>query len=364
MRKIAIATPVDMNNFGNRLQNYAVSEICKKIGFEPLTIEFPKMYHGISINTIIRVMAPFCNIPGLRKIRAVNKVKKLVKGYRFTHKYIPCIECVTETKIKNVIDDCDYYGIGGDQIWSEFWAKKIWFCGFSGKNPDTKICFAPSFGKEHFSDTEKQSLYPQIKEIAFPAVREVTGQVLFKEITGKDCIHIIDPVLMLKKDEWLKIAGKIHIPAEKYILSYFLGKDPKQCAAVNKIATMNGLKVIDVLDPSDKMYYGIGPEELITLINNAQYVFTDSYHGTLMCLILETTFIICQRMNNGQTSDMNTRIEGIVQDFDLSSRLFSNINNQNIDMTTEEFKRKHIIIEAYSDTAWQYYMQLVQNEEK
>lgn len=361
MSKIAIATPVDMNNLGNRLQNFAVCEICKKIGLEPVTIDFPKMYCGISINTIIRLMSPICNIPGLCKIDVINKVKKLVKGYLFTQKYLPCIECVSEKQIKEVIDSCDYYGIGGDQIWSAFWAKKIWFCGFANKNPDKKICFAPSFGKACFSDSEKQILYPQINEISFPAVREITGQTLFKEITGRECIHIIDPVLMLNMGEWLKISGNIRIPSQKYVLSYFLGKNLEQQAVVNRIAQEIGLKIINVLDPSDKMYYGIGPDDLIALISKAQYVFTDSYHGILMSLILESPFVICQRMDNGQASDMNTRIECIVRIFDLSSRLFNNINDRNIDMAKDEFLRRKLLIKSYSDEAWKYYKKFVSN---
>ena len=357
--KISIATPVDLNNFGNRLQNYAVHKICNKIGLEAITIDFPKTYCGIKINSILRIIRPLYLIPDIRKISIINKMKKLLSGYQFTKKYISSFESNNPDKIQSMIDECDFFGIGGDQIWSEYWASKLWYCSYKGKDPAKKICFAPSFGSANLSEQEKNSIKKCLSEIEFPAVREFSGIEIYKDLTGKNARLIIDPVLMLTKDEWLEIADKNIIPKHKYVVLYILGADPIQKEKAQKVANQNGLEVIDVLNIYDEQYYGIGPDQFISLIHNAEIVFTDSYHTVLMSLIMETPFVICQRMAYGDDPDMNTRIDTIVRLFNLDKNLFGNIDFsdiRNIIVQNDKYSKR---IWPMINNAWEYYKNFV-----
>lgn len=353
--KISVATPIDMNNFGNRLQNYAVSVICRRMGMSSITIDCPKTYHGIKINTIIRLFRPLVRVPGITHIKLMNKLKKLVCGYEFTRKYIPCFESTNRERILEEIDKCQLFGIGGDQIWSDYWVRQIWYCGYENQDCEKKICFAPSFGKAHFSPEEKNVVNKVISNIAYPAVREISGIELFREMTGETAIQIVDPVLMIGKEEWLKIASSKITPKEKYVLLYFLGNDERQKKQAKKIAERNNWKLIDILDANDHKYYSIGPTEFIDLINNAQLVFTDSYHGILMSMILETPFIICQRIMNNQVSDMNTRIDTLIKLFDIDKALYENVDFSDL-KSVYSMKEKYLpLVESNVQKAWEYY---------
>lgn len=353
--RVSVATPIDMNNFGNRLQNYAVNEICRKMEMQSITIDYPKMYYGVKINTVIRLFRPIVKIPGITHIKLMNKLKKLVCGYEFTRKYIPCFESTNRKKILKKIDTCQLFGIGGDQIWSDYWARQIWYCGYENQSCEKKICFAPSFGKERFSSEEKCEIKKVVLKIAHPAVREISGVELFRELTGNTAIQIVDPVLMISKEEWLKITSAKVTPKEKYILLYFLGNDEQQKEQARKIAEKNNWKLINVLDINDSKHYGIGPAEFIDLINNAQIVFTDSYHGILMSMIMDTPFVICQRKMNNQVSDMNTRIDTLIKLFNIDKALYENVNFSDLSNIYSMKEKYSSLIEKRVERAWEYY---------
>lgn len=351
-KKIVIATPVDMNNYGNRLQNYAVHRICEKLGFYPITLTPQEKIAGFLPKHILFKLAyPLRNNKLLNRNDKLVKLKKMLYGWEFTKKYIYTIIPKNKKELKNEINKAEFAGIGGDQIWSPYWAKKVYFCGFDSLDSKKKICFAPSFGKSNFSSEELLDLKNKIKSIDKIAVREFSGVDLIHKMVNKDAKVIIDPVLMLSKDEWKKLIPKNSKNNTKYIFSYFLGEDKHQKNFVLNLSKEKKFQIIDILDVKSPEVFSSSPEKFIYYIYNAELVCTDSYHGILLSLIFERPFIIFQRNSNG--SDMSTRIETIVNMFNLEDRLFENINKNDIfSFNIEGFHEK---LHNLQEKAWEYY---------
>lgn len=352
-KKIVIATPVDMNNYGNRLQNYAVHRICEKLGFYPVTLAPQEKIAGFFPKYMLFKLAyPLRNNKLFNKSRKMAKFRKMLFGWEFTQNYINTIIPKNEKLLKNEINKAVLAGIGGDQIWSPYWAERVYFCGFSNLKSNKKICFAPSFGKANLSEDEMLVLKNKLTDIDNIAVREYSGIDIIKNITGKNARLIIDPVLMLSQEEWKKLFSENKVIEKKYIFSYFLGSDSSQKEYVEKLAKDKRLELIDILDVNTPEVFCSSPEKFVEYIANAELVCTDSYHGLLLSLLFERPFIIFQRgaKNN---SDMSTRIETIVNMFNLKDRLYENLKKDEIfNSSVEMFHEK---INKVQSEAWEYY---------
>lgn len=133
--------------------------------------------------------------------------------------------------------------------------------------------------------------------------------------------------MMLSKDEWLKVAKMPSWKSDKkYILTYFLGnKDEETEIRINKIAIENDLEIINLMDISSKKVYCVDPSEFIALINNAELMCTDSFHGIVFSLIMKTNFMLFNRKD--KEISMNSRLETLLSKFDMQSRLDKNITD-------------------------------------
>lgn len=140
-KKICIATPVDYGNFGNRLQNYAVHMICKKMGMEPVTlaVEYSFVCGKIPKHRILELIHTF-HIGNL--ISKANRLKSINKSYAswlFTKETIKTVYVENQDELNRMLTQSAYFGIGGDQIFAPYWNEIVWFSMFPECDPNSKI---------------------------------------------------------------------------------------------------------------------------------------------------------------------------------------------------------------------------------
>lgn len=335
MKKIGIVTIIDYSNYGNRLQNYATQEVLKSLGFNVITIvNAPKPANVLSkikrmpINVIIS--------------KAINKAKNFKKNIvhrqriaalkKFTDAYIfETDTCITEKYIpNNFSDEFDYFVTGSDQVWNPTfrYGSPIDFLTFAPKHK--RIAYAPSFGVSKIPSDYVKRYKEWLSEIPYLSVREHAGAKIIKELTGREAVVLIDPTLMLPKERWLSIAKPAkNKPKKEYMLTYFLGGIPNEYKRkIYGIAKKNNLQVINLADINDRQTYIVGPSEFIDFINSASLFCTDSFHGVVFSILLETPFIVFDRVGNFPS--MNSRIETILSTFKLESRHQRNIDDASI----------------------------------
>lgn len=309
MKKIGIITIYDENNYGNRLQNYAVQETLKTLNFEVETIKNTNLVNGENYLE--------------RHIRKADKNRR-EKFLKFNEEYMNNTEevIIHEKVEKDFHEKYDYFIIGSDQIWNYNFTERFSEFAFATFAPKHKrIALSASFGISEIPK-EDHMAYKGLEEMKAISVREFAGATLVKEITGRDdAVVVLDPTMMLTAEKWSTIIKRPEqLKSDKYILKYFLGNcsDDKQ-AEIERFAKENDCDIIDILDKES--FYATGPSEFLYLIKNSTLVLTDSFHACIFSILFEKPFLIFDR-DQANIQNMNSRIETLLTHFKLEGRNF------------------------------------------
>lgn len=346
-----IVTINDPVNYGNRLQNYALSTLISKYG-KADTIKCE-----LSISNKIRwLLCPLRNIyrhikNTVRDVKTGNYLIVRRKQYNFT------------SFTKHFVDDSSYIlaasvglrpqkpvdGIilGSDQVWNYQWVSKgdlaLRLGSFTPDNVPV-ISYAASIGVFEVSDDAKpvfQKYLPRLKAIS---VREDRAAELVKEMTGLDAKVVLDPTLMLQAGEWLKIARGFVPEGDRYVLTYFLGKpSDEQEITIQKYAKTHGCRIRRMLDLRDPETYVAGPQDFVELFSKAQYVFADSYHACCFSILFHRQFTVFNRAGMSGKRNMNSRMETLFRLFELDfvmmdDGLAPKIDYENVDRLLEQHR--------------------------
>lgn len=228
----------------------------------------------------------------------------------------------------------DFFVTGSDQVWNPNFRKgsPIDFLTFAPS--ENRIAYAPSFGISEVPQEYVENYRLWLSEMAHLSVREEDGARIIKDLTGRVAPVLIDPTIMLTKEKWLSIS---EVPSNKsmkpYLLTYFLGEVSKgRTKMLKDIAKKNDLEIINLAQIKDKVAYLSGPSEFIDYIKSASIFCTDSFHGAVFSILLDTPFMVFKR--EGKSPSMNSRIDTLLKTFKLESRLAEKVktNDQIFDV--------------------------------
>lgn len=344
MREIAIVTLNGYSNYGNRLQNYAVQEVLKSLGFyaETLLVNNKKNKQktnntsfvdrvrnakGKPINKFLQQIE--INLWSRLRKNEINMCKLARKEIfkEFTKKYI------VETKFvifdnnipEDLVKQYDYFVVGSDQVWNPAYisGSSIYFLTFAPRAK--RISFSPSFGVSKIEPEYSEKYKEWISGINKLSVREDDGAKIIKGLTGRDAPVLVDPTFLITKEKWLSIAREANNkPKGDYLLTYFLGGlSDNYESEIKTIAKAKKLEVINLNKIREKITYRTGPSEFIDYINSCSLFCTDSFHGTVFSILMEKPFVVYER--RGSDLSMFSRVNTLLDKFDLNSRKADNI---------------------------------------
>ena len=344
MKKIGIITITDYVNYGNRLQNYASQEVLKSLGFDVETIvNVPKVeIEGGVEFTITRIKNALKLSPIVLIDKAIMKAKDKLshgkytacqkakdKSFRvFTKQYINETDfVVSENNIpKDLGEQYDYFAVGSDQIWNPTLRKGSAFDFIQFASQNKRIAFSPSFGVSSIPEKYTDIYKKWISEMAFLSVREQAGADIIKKLTGRESEVLIDPTLMLTKEQWLQIAHPAEKkPKGKYLLTYFIGVvSAKRKKWLKDFATKHQLEIVQMASLEDVERYDANPGEFIDYIGSAEIVCTDSFHAVIFSTLMQTPFVVFDR--EGRSAPMSSRIDTLLSKLKFEDRKFSSIS--------------------------------------
>lgn len=360
-KKIAILSLYDINNYGNRLQNYAVQEILRKYNFDTISIANQqdlnfknklKKYIKIILMPILTIIIPKFKLNRIRKKNFLkfNENINISKKELYTNKFNP-----------NLLINFDFYVVGSDQVWNSIYnypknkIKSLYLLDFFDDN-NKKISFSASFGIDKIPSCSEEQIEKYISKFKALSVREESGKKIIEKLTGrKDVIVLLDPTMLLEISEWDKVSNKpnqineLCQNGEKYILNYFLGNlNSERKREIERIANKNNCKIINILDKNDP-YYTCGPSEFIWLEKNAFLICTDSFHSSVFAILYKRPFVVFNR-DDGQNGKniMNSRLETLLSKFKLEDRYYNGkipekllkCNYSYVDQILEEERKK------------------------
>jgi len=348
--KIAIVTITNSSlNYGNRLQNLALKYILEENGFEVETLLNTKGCIIYKIQYYFKQMIKFMIGRGCRQWLRQLEFKK------FEKQYLNYTKPIKHNHLDKLVSKYDYFVVGSDQVWNFRFpcneiCKKYLLLDFVDKN--RKIAFAASFGTDCIQDEDKEIFIQNLNNYKAISVREDTGANIIEGLIHKKVPVLVDPTMLLTKEEWKKVAVKPRVLPENYIVTYFLGEvDEEQKKYIKNLSDTTKMEVVDLVDEwniygTKLEYYKVRPDEFVYIITNAKLVLTDSFHGTVFSIISEIPMVVFER---NKIFNISSRIDTLLKKFDLENRRYPVNNIWNIN-----FNKKRVILKKEREKAIQY----------
>ena len=331
--KIGQLTFHGAHNYGSVLQAYALSKEIQLLGHET---EFINL-RPESQKAMYRVIRK--SDKGIHKLFRYLIYSALKKRYnhfeRFINDVLPISkkEYVSTEELMKERFDYDAYICGGDQIWNPVCPdfEEAYYLQFLDENNiSKKISYSPSLGKTEFNEDVLKRIEKWVQKFDAISVREPRGVEIIQGLTNKIVHTVCDPVLLLDKKEWEKLAVK---PKYKnpYILVYFLENNHGSRELTEYLRETTGYDVVtfneyirDFIKPYHKAY-SASPEEFVGLFMNASLVYTNSFHGTIFSTIFEKPFISAIAIDQGNAINNNdSRKIDYLKKIGLENRLYTN----------------------------------------
>lgn len=303
--KIGIFTFHRAINYGAFLQAFALKTYLTSLGNQVEIIDYwpeghaevyrllPTSWKNRNILGKIKILFSFL-IRYTRAKKRKDKMQNLVEKY-FGLKTIPVYS--TSDSLSNLSFDCFFYG--SDQVW---WKSTIpTYKGFDsvywGENVSdsiNKVAYAPSMGVLNLTEQDKNKIKKWLGNFSAISVREVELYNILHTLTEKNISVVLDPVFLLSREEWNRYC--LPIRHQKYILYYNLIPTKESESLVNKLSKKFNCKVIEVTGvvypfKMGKHYWQtVDAIEFISLIRDAYFVVTSSFHGTAFSILFRKQF--------------------------------------------------------------------------
>jgi hypothetical protein len=383
MKKVGLVTYCE-GNFGSVLQCYATQSLLRE--------------RGIACELLRRRETDFAGSLGMKLGYRIDRIRKYVrypqhrptfdgmvallsngsaprmnessaaKTAQFVREHIVSRDVSYKT-IQKAAKSSEYTAFfsGSDQIWSGTWFVRNpwWFLRFA---PTSKrVAWCPSFGGETVAEYNRADYKKYISQYAYLSSREASGATIIKELTGREAEALSDPVVIFTREQWSNMCGERSGKwgAEPYILLFFLDRPSETAMAMmRRLQAKTGHRVV-VFAYEHEMLGDIpvesgDPLDFVSIIEQAAFVLTDSFHACMFSTILGTPFYIFNR--NSSASVQSERVRSHVTAYGLEDRYVT----AERDVTEEDFRMDethihHVLHEkrerifAYLDTVMKGY---------
>ena len=381
MKQIGVVANHKTINFGTMLQAYATQCALEKLGFKVETINI----NGIAKDIRSRKISFFLKeltkkelldskLPTVKKAlqRKMNRTfaaqlrQREEVFRRFRENKFPMSEiCTNRDALTKLAKKYDTVLVGSDQIWlPSNIAADVFTLNFV---PDevNKVAYASSFGVSKLPPGQHDIANHFLNRINHVSVREISGQQLVRDIAKRDVPVVCDPTILFDKEQWCAMIPDKKLQQEPYIFSYFLGNNPEQRRFVSQIRERTGLKVIAPLHlddyiESDNSFpdyttFDMGPEEFLNYIRHAQYVFTDSFHGTVLSVLHSKNVFTFNRFKPGAAQSTNTRIDSLYSILGIPERhITTDVSIDAILQMSPNFSEALGRIDSFRKDSWKY----------
>lgn len=335
--KVGIACGCRKLNYGSLLQSYALCSAIKKLDYD---CEFVWMkgnlfkHYNIRPGKIAGVFMNAIKHPSIapKVFKSVRRVSSKKSSYaisekcrflfeRFVEKYLP-VRMYSWHDLKKAERKYRKFVCGSDQIWNsyEYYLDPMYFLRFTKQSK--RIAYAPSFGVNSVSYYNRNRLKKYLSEMGCISVREESGRDICRELLHKEVPIVLDPTFLLSAEEW-KAALGLRSREEKYCLAYFLNSPSERARElIWQIRETIAIKAVPIAYDCflENEYTDAGPEEFLELLMNAQYVITDSFHGTILSINFKKQFLCFERQYASQSNGQSSRITDILGRLGLLGR--------------------------------------------
>lgn len=315
----------NFTNYGSALQSWALSQTIKKLGYSPVLIDYCPDIH--LDKNILNPLEKMWDQDELSRKNCELTLPAIKENYFkfenfFTNRFNRTSVKYTSKNFDKSTEIIDGYVCGSDTI----------FCidesngfddGFFANYDCMKynsVAYSASFGDTKITEKQYEELNVKLNNFKAIGLRE-TKMIDYVSTHAKCPVHrTIDPTLLLNTEEYRIITEK-RIIDEKYLLLYTRRFNPNMQKYAEDIAKKNGWKIVEIslralnAEKGHIMQYQAGVEEFLSLVKNAEYVVTNSFHGLIFSVQFRKQFAIFSRETG------NCKIQEVLELFGLEDNL-------------------------------------------
>lgn len=341
--KVGIITQPLRNNYGGLLQNYALQQVLKKMGHEAITLDQrdTPISHIRFIASILKTFIFKMVGRGNDRAYPIDIINKKEIAYTrtntryFVDTYITNTPAMYKTAefrsfcIKNKIDALI---AGSDQVWRPCYNENIYRSFFDfAKGLDIKrYAYAASFGVDcwEFTEEQTQKCKELIKLFDTISVREESGIDLCKTYFNRKAEHVLDPTMLLEKEDYEALVYKENEPMSSgNLFTYILDESEEKSNIIEKIAESLNLDPFKVMPKhrvnkqtikqiDDCVYPPV--TRWLRAFMDAEMVVVDSFHGCVFSIIFNKPFWVIGNKERGLA-----RFESLLSLYGLQERLIN-----------------------------------------
>ncbi|GAA1058076.1 hypothetical protein GCM10017608_04790 [Agromyces luteolus] len=312
-RLVGIVTINDDTNYGNRLQNFALHEIVRSLGWVPETIANRPPSWDRSLLVPRTMHDLWHDLPGVVE-RARSRMPRRLRAPAapsppFLEVRRAAIAGFARDRIRSSPQaystmPTDYWAdryeraiAGSDQVWNPTYrrAQTLDFLDFT--EGAKRIAYAPSFGVRRIPGYLRSRYRRWIGGIAHLSVRETVGADIVADLTGRDAPVVLDPTALLPRADWDALIGDRPRPVDvRYAVRFFLGRPTAaQDDWIMQDAARRHLEVVDLHALDDERFADVDPLGFVSAIAHADAVYTDSFHAASFSLLYRRPLVLGQR---------------------------------------------------------------------
>lgn len=322
--RIGIITILKVNNYGAELQAFATQEAIKKLGVDAEIIDYLFYKHPKHIKTNLsrplfksswkKQLAEFL-YPIVSKVKELGSKDSKLRKSRFEKFHeINTSQSRVFRKLDDLYSECpdyDVFIVGSDQVWNPgiYSSLKPYFLDFApmGKR---KVAYASSFGIGALPENVKATYKNYLSSFDTIGVREKSGVNIINDL-GLKAENVLDPTLLLNGDDWRNVSSKYDGLPERYVAVYELASSPYLQKVAKEVSESLGCPIVRISRTTcDKTAINVtdaGPAEFLSILQNAEFVVTDSFHGTAFSVNFEKPFFTItpnRKDNNSRQADL------------------------------------------------------------
>ena len=292
MTDVLLSMLFAVDNFGSSLQTYATCRMIEQAGGNVKVINYISPRLRIKNQVFLTGSGKFAPLKQMprRLVRSYFLIKRKKIFTQFLHNTMRFTEYYRNyNDLEKNPPKADVYVTGSDQVWNSDYnqgVEKFFYLDFAPASAK-RIAFSASIGMQDIPEEEKAETKALLQKYNAISVREDRAKELIEELGITPVKHVLDPTMLLDRDDWTPLMQKVDALEEvPYLLLYQLNQNPDMDRIAQQIAEEKGLKIVKIelsFIHRNKKYFNItfaSPNQFLWLFSHASYVVTDSFHGT------------------------------------------------------------------------------------
>ena len=324
--KVGIVTQPLYANYGGILQNYALQQVLKKMGHEPITLDYmPSLPLGRYLlyagKGLLYGLSPSKRHP-IKPYKHFLQRPAIIDS--FVRNNINLTKTISDYN-RHILDKngIEALIVGSDQVWRYSYNShylKDMYLDFAKGYQCRKIAYGASFGVEEWDYPPQDYIIAKelIKKFDAVYVRENSAVKICRDYLGVNATTVLDPTLLLSAFDYQELCKEAIVESESYIAAYVLDMNDEKKTYIQSFAKAKGLIVKQITVSDD----AVSVRDWLNTIRHSVFVITDSYHGTLFSIIFRKPFQTI--INKERGAD---RFITILNQLGLQDRLLYNVPN-------------------------------------